>query len=75
MAENEFVLTAEEAAALMRISAGQVRKLCRQGKLKHYRAGERGGLRLLRENVERFMGLDREAGDDGVVSVAERRGG
>lgn len=57
MAENEWVLRVDEAAALLDVSPAQVRKLCRQGKLKYYRAGDRGGIRLLRQVVEEFMGL------------------
>ncbi len=52
MANND-VLTVEEVAEILRVSAGTVRKLIKDGKLKSFRAGLQ--IRVKRADLDRYM--------------------
>ena len=49
------VLLTREVAEMLRISEEHVRDLIRQGKMNAYKEGRRGGYRITREEVERYI--------------------
>lgn len=60
--ELKSALTTDEAALYMGISSESVRRLCRQGKLTHYRPG---GLRiyLKKEDLDKYITRNKVVGD------------
>ena len=51
---NEILLT-KEAADLLRVSEEYLRELIRQGKIKAYKEGRRGGYRITREAIDKYI--------------------
>ena len=51
---NEILLT-KEAADLLRVSEEYLRELIRQGKIKAYKEGRRGGYRITRREIDRYV--------------------
>jgi len=51
---NKILLT-KEVAHTLRLSEEYVRELIRQGKLKAYKEGRRGGFRVTMEEVENYV--------------------
>ncbi len=49
------ILVTKEVADLLRVSEEYVRELIRQRKLRAYKEGRRGGYRILREDVDRYI--------------------
>lgn len=49
------ILITKEVASQLRVSEEFVRLLIRQKKLKAYKEGRRGGYRIPKEEVERYM--------------------
>ncbi len=53
--DDEKVMTAEEVAAFLKISAATVRRWTRQGKLKGYKLGSGGDWRYIKKDVINFL--------------------
>jgi len=51
---NEILLT-KEAAELLRVSEEYLRELIRQGRIKAYKEGRRGGYRITRREIDRYV--------------------
>lgn len=51
---QEILLT-REVADLLRVSEEYLRELIRQGKIKAYKEGRRGGYRITREEIDRYI--------------------
>ena len=51
---QEIYLT-KEAAELLRVSEEYLRELIRQGKLKAYKEGRRGGYRITRREIDKYI--------------------
>jgi len=49
------ILVTKEVADLLRVSEEYVRELIRQRKLRAYKEGRRGGYRILKEDVDRYI--------------------
>lgn len=49
------ILVTKEVADLLRVSEEYVRELIRQRKLRAYKEGRRGGYRILREDVDKYI--------------------
>jgi len=49
------ILTTREAAKYLKISEGFLRKLIRRKKIRAYREGRRGGYRIQREEIDRYV--------------------
>ncbi len=49
------ILLTGEAAKILRISEGYLRELIRNGEIKAYKEGRRGGYRITEEEVERYV--------------------
>ncbi len=49
------LLKTKEVAEALRVGEPYVRELIRRKKIKAYREGKRGGYRILREEVERYI--------------------
>ena len=49
------LLTLREAADAMKVSESTVRRLVRQGSLTAYKVGDRGQLRIKRDDLERYV--------------------
>lgn len=52
---DDDILLTKEAAKLLKVSRGYVRGLIRDGKLRAYKEGRRGGFRILRGEVEKYI--------------------
>ena len=52
---DDTILLTKEAAMLLKVSQGFVRGLIRDGKLRAYKEGRRGGYRILRGDVDRYI--------------------
>lgn len=53
---NKILLT-KEVAEMLRVSEEYVRELIRNGKLKAYKEGRRGGFRIMMGEVEKYITL------------------
>lgn len=53
----EGLLTAPEAARLLRVSPSAVRRMVMRGELRAYQVGRRGRLKIHREDVEALVRL------------------
>lgn len=51
---SEILLT-KEVAELLRVSEEHVRELIRERKLRAYKEGRRGGYRIVRNEVEKYI--------------------
>jgi excisionase family DNA binding protein len=51
MDEMVDLVTIRECAAMLRLSCGTVRRLCRSGQLAHVRLGDRGTYRIVRSKL------------------------
>jgi len=51
---NEILLT-KEAAELLRVSEEYLRELIRQGRIKAYKEGRRGGYRITRREIDKYI--------------------
>lgn len=51
---KELYLT-REAADLLRVSEEYLRELIRQGKIKAYKEGRRGGYRITRREIDKYI--------------------
>ncbi len=51
---NEILLT-KEAAELLRVSEEYLRELIRQGRIKAYKEGRRGGYRITRGEIDKYI--------------------
>lgn len=51
---NQILLT-KEVAEMLRVSEEYVRELIRNGKLKAYKEGRRGGFRIMMGEVEKYI--------------------
>ena len=51
---NEILLT-KEAAELLRVSEEYLRELIRHGRIKAYKEGRRGGYRITREAIDKYI--------------------
>lgn len=51
----ENLLLTKEAADVLRISEEYLRELIRQGKVKAYKEGRRGGYRISKEAIDRYI--------------------
>lgn len=51
---NEILLT-KEAAELLRVSEEYLRELIRQGRIKAYKEGRRGGYRITRKEIDKYI--------------------
>jgi len=51
---NEILLT-KEAADLLRVSEEYLRELIRQGKIRAYKEGRRGGYRITRQEIDKYV--------------------
>ena len=51
---SEILLT-REVAELLRVSEEHVRELIRQRKLRAYREGRRGGYRIMRKEIDKYI--------------------
>ena len=49
------ILLTKEAAKFLRVSEEYVRQLIRDGKIKAYKEGRRGGYRIRREAIEMYV--------------------
>lgn len=49
------ILITKEVAEMLRVSEEYVRELIRQRKLRAYKEGRRGGFRITKEAVERYI--------------------
>jgi len=49
------ILLTKEVADLLRVSEEYVRELIRQRKLKAYKEGRRGGYRITRDEIEKYI--------------------
>jgi excisionase family DNA binding protein len=49
------ILLTKEAAELLRVSEEYLRELIRQGKIKAYKEGRRGGYRIAREEIDKYI--------------------
>ena len=49
------ILITKEVAELLRVNEEHVRELIRQRKLRAYKEGRRGGYRIMRKEVERYI--------------------
>lgn len=45
----------KEVAEILRVGEEYIRNLIRQGKIKAYKEGRRGGFRITREEVDRYI--------------------
>ena len=62
---TEPLLTAKEAAALLRVHVNTVKRMIRNGQLPVYRFGERGDIRISPRDIEAWLKRRRvEANDD-----------
>ncbi len=60
----EELLKTKEVAGLLRVGESFVRELIRKKKIRAYREGKRGGYRILRGEVEKYIqSRMEEAGD------------
>lgn len=59
--ELKTVLTTEEAALYMGISSESVRRLCRTGKLTHYRPGMK--IYIKKEDIDKYITQNKVVGD------------
>ncbi|MDD5492480.1 MAG: helix-turn-helix domain-containing protein [bacterium] len=50
-----YILLTREVAGILRVSEEYVRELIRQGKIKAYKEGRRGGYRILGKDVDRYI--------------------
>lgn len=51
---NEILLT-KEAAELLRVSEEYLRELIRQSRIKAYKEGRRGGYRITRREIDKYI--------------------
>lgn len=51
---QEILLT-KEAADLLRVSEEYLRELMRQGRIKAYKEGRRGGYRITRQEIDKYI--------------------
>ena len=51
---QEIYLT-KEAAELLRVSEEYLRELIRQGRIKAYKEGRRGGYRIARKEIDKYI--------------------
>jgi excisionase family DNA binding protein len=51
----EDILRTKEVAEILKVSLGYVRELIRDKKLKAYKVGNRGGFRISKQELERFI--------------------
>ncbi len=51
----ESILLTKEVAQLLRVSEAYVRKLIRLKRIRAYKEGRRGGYRITKEDVERYI--------------------
>ena len=49
------ILITKEVAELLRVSEEYVRELIRERKLRAYKEGRRGGYRILKEDVDKYI--------------------
>ena len=49
------ILITKEVAELLRVNEEHVRELIRQRKLRAYKEGRRGGYRIMRKEVEKYI--------------------
>lgn len=49
------ILLTKEAAGILRVSEGYIRELIRDGKIKAYKEGRRGGFRIKKEEIEMYI--------------------
>jgi excisionase family DNA binding protein len=49
------ILVTKEVAKLLRVSEEYVRELIRHRKLRAYKEGRRGGFRILKEDVDKYV--------------------
>ena len=65
----EDVLLTPEVAKVLRVSEEYVRELIRRKKIRAYQEGRRGGYRILKEDVERYIKGKFEADESGAMKV------
>jgi excisionase family DNA binding protein len=51
---NDILIT-KEAARYLRVGEAYVRRLIRTGRLRGYEEGRRGGYRILKEDIDRYI--------------------
>lgn len=51
----EEILVTKEVAKILRVSEEYVRELIRQGKIRAYKEGRRGGFRILGKDVNKYI--------------------
>jgi excisionase family DNA binding protein len=51
----EEILVTKEVAKILRVSEEYVRELIRQGKIRAYKEGRRGGYRILGTDVNKYI--------------------
>ena len=51
------ILVTKEVAQLLRVSEEYIRELIRQKKLRAYQEGRRGGYRILKEDVDKYINI------------------
>lgn len=51
---NKLLLT-KEAAEILRVSEEYLRELIRQGKIKAYKEGRRGGYRIMQREIDKYI--------------------
>jgi len=51
----QSILLTKEVAEILRVGEEYIRNLIRQGKIKAYKEGRRGGFRITREEVDRYI--------------------
>jgi len=49
------ILLTKEAAELLRVSEEYLRELIRAGKIKAYKEGRRGGYRIARQEIDKYI--------------------
>ncbi|MBL8013949.1 MAG: excisionase family DNA-binding protein [Candidatus Omnitrophica bacterium] len=49
------ILVTKEVAKLLRVSEEYIRELIRQKKIRAYQEGRRGGYRILKEDVDKYI--------------------
>ncbi|MBF0522566.1 MAG: helix-turn-helix domain-containing protein [Candidatus Omnitrophica bacterium] len=52
---NQNVLITKEVAEFLRVSEEYVRELIRDKKIRAYKEGRRGGYRVLKEDVDKYI--------------------